>query len=199
MGDCATRNQAYIKLGNFPIGGGDRNEYITKDEVIQRGGDPEKLTKYKSGKELVDIEDIEQIITSISMGIEYSIRCDTLISNLIDIYNFTDSVKIASSTNPSINTSVRFQESIQLSVNNPQITLIRGINLDVNKYNIIECAPRITYNNSNQSGAVSINCGSLINTTKEVLNLNGTIVKATGQIITASNAPNKITIDILMH
>lgn len=56
MGDCATRNQARIKLGLTTVGGG--NEYITKQEALDLGADLAPLNKYIGPKELVSIDDI---------------------------------------------------------------------------------------------------------------------------------------------
>lgn len=63
MGDCVTRRQATNILQNV-VGGGNiqhLDEYTNKSEVIAAGANSTPLAKYKSGDELVNIEDIQKV------------------------------------------------------------------------------------------------------------------------------------------
>lgn len=57
MGDCATRQEAATKLNKGTVTS--PNEYVTKKQVIEWGGDSASLNKYNGDYELIDYNDIK--------------------------------------------------------------------------------------------------------------------------------------------
>lgn len=78
--DCAThRNIVPILDNTIPVNGAD--EYITRQQAITYGANFEYLSKYKSDKELVMLNDI---IANNGILFNYNVNSNDLISNVVD-------------------------------------------------------------------------------------------------------------------
>lgn len=58
MSDCINRTKARTILGYSGSTPTDSNEFVTKEQCITMGADSSPLEKYKSGKELVNLDDV---------------------------------------------------------------------------------------------------------------------------------------------
>lgn len=80
MSDCINRTKARTILGYSGATPTASNEYVTKEQCITMGADSSPLGKYKSGKELINLDDVVKPASKGALIYSYEPLTDTFIS-----------------------------------------------------------------------------------------------------------------------